>query len=51
MTFLATWPASNRTPAGCEAFDSENRALVKARAMTATGTPHVVVYEISDDQI
>ena len=51
MTWLATWPSSNRVPAGCEAYDTENAALVKARAVTAAGAPHVVVYEISDTHI
>lgn len=51
MTYLATWPATTNTPAGCDAFDTESAALVKARAMTARGCPHVVVYEVSDDQI
>ena len=51
MTFLASWPASNRIPAGCDAFDTEAAALVKARAMTAAGVPHVVVYEVDDREI
>lgn len=51
MTYLATWPASNRTQAGCEAFDTESAALVKARAMTNAGAPHAVVYEIEDRNI
>ena len=51
MTFLATWPASNRIPAGCEAYDTEASALVKARAMTAAGVAHCVVYEIDDREI
>lgn len=49
--FLATWPGSPKTPAGCEAFETEAAALVKARQMTAHGAAHVVVYEIDDDRI
>ena len=49
--FLATWPQSKAAPAGCDAYETEAAALVKARDMTARGVPHVVVYEVSDEQI
>lgn len=51
MTYLATWPGSNAAPAGCDAFETEAAALVKAREMTAKGAPHCVVYWVSDEQI
>ena len=51
MTWLATWPSSNRIPAGCEAYDTEHAALVKAGHMTAAGVPRVVVFEIPDEHI
>lgn len=51
MTFLATWPASNASPAGCDAFDTERAALAWAQRLTARWVPSVVVYEVDDERI